>query len=295
MTTGPRVSVVIPAYESEATIADCLRAIEAQTFQDFEVIVVNSSVGEERVRRIVERFPRVRLEQASSRLLPQAALNAGVRFATGDLLVFTAPDCFADRDWLTRLVDTRIAGHEVIAGSIDLEGSRRLHTGMHLAKFSWRLSSLQATRTDLVQTANACYSRGVWDAIGPFDGSHLSGDVLLSRRAAALGWSAWFEPTARVRHRHRGSSGSFLRERFERGDDGAVTRMTFQSWPRVRAAVYIAALPLLPLLLLARAGRDAVLAGWSRQFASTLPLQLAAQVAWCLGEARAHLRFIFGL
>ena len=68
MTDGiPRVSVVLPAYFSDGSIAQCLDAIHAQTFQDFEVIVVNSS-PESRTKEIVtSRFPRVIFEQSSTR------------------------------------------------------------------------------------------------------------------------------------------------------------------------------------------------------------------------------------
>ena len=39
----PRVSVVIPAYRSAATIAGTLTALRAQRFRDFETVVVDSS------------------------------------------------------------------------------------------------------------------------------------------------------------------------------------------------------------------------------------------------------------
>lgn len=291
MNHRPRASVVIPAYNSDRTIASCLESLRNQTFRDFEVIVVNSSAGD-RTRRIVERYPEVRFEQAERRLLPQSALNRGVGLARGELLMFTAPDCRADRDWLASLVEAHDAGHQVVAGGIDIDGGGRLNVGMHLSKFSWRLGSLPTGWTDLVQTANACYSRRVWEAVGPFEGDWLSGDVLLSRRASASGWPAWFEPSATVRHRHLGSATAFLRERLERGFDGAVTRIDFGRWSRLRVGAYLAALPILPLLLTARTGREAWRAGAWFDLLVTLPLQLAGHGAWCLGEALAHARFL---
>ena len=41
MTVVPQVSVVIPTYNMEAHIAETIRSIQDQTFQDFEVIVVD--------------------------------------------------------------------------------------------------------------------------------------------------------------------------------------------------------------------------------------------------------------
>ena len=39
--TIPSVSIIIPMYNSEKYIGDCLDSILVQTFQDFEVIVVD--------------------------------------------------------------------------------------------------------------------------------------------------------------------------------------------------------------------------------------------------------------
>ncbi|MEO1403422.1 MAG: glycosyltransferase family A protein, partial [Cyanobacteria bacterium J06635_1] len=37
----PSISVVIPAYNSERTIGDTVQSVLAQTFTDFEIIVIN--------------------------------------------------------------------------------------------------------------------------------------------------------------------------------------------------------------------------------------------------------------
>src|SRR5215469_16720930 len=37
----PRVSVIIPCYNSAKTIADTLASVSAQTFSDYEVVLVN--------------------------------------------------------------------------------------------------------------------------------------------------------------------------------------------------------------------------------------------------------------
>ena len=41
MTTSPAISVVIPLYNAEKFVGDCLKSLLNQTFQDFEVIVVD--------------------------------------------------------------------------------------------------------------------------------------------------------------------------------------------------------------------------------------------------------------
>ncbi|HVS63108.1 MAG TPA: glycosyltransferase [Thermoanaerobaculia bacterium] len=50
--SGPRVSVVIPAYRSHATIAGCLAALRQQEYRSFEVVVVDSSPDERTAREV---------------------------------------------------------------------------------------------------------------------------------------------------------------------------------------------------------------------------------------------------
>ena len=42
-TAAPRISVVMPVYNSERLLGECLAALNASTFRDFEVVVVDDS------------------------------------------------------------------------------------------------------------------------------------------------------------------------------------------------------------------------------------------------------------
>ena len=74
----PKISVIIPAYNSGGTIERAVNSALLQTYSDIEVIVVNDgSVDdtEERVREIIKKDPRVRLFTKK---------NAGVSAARND-------------------------------------------------------------------------------------------------------------------------------------------------------------------------------------------------------------------
>jgi glycosyltransferase involved in cell wall biosynthesis len=288
--TTPRVSIVIPAFHSDDTIADCLESLRAQTFADFEILVVNSS-PETRTTRIVEdRFPEVRFEQAPARLLPHAARNAGVRHARGELLVFTDPDCVARRDWLECLVRAVNDGHALVCGAIEARDHGWFARGVHLCKYSFRLSRLPGGPSSVAGTANACCTREVWNAVGPFEGDRYAGDALFSWRAAGRGWEPWFEPRAIVEHRFTGSLASLWTERLERGHDYGDARVMHEQWSRARATGYLAALPLHLGIVIARTAGQAFASGWGLDCLSTIPVQLVGQAAWIAGEARAYRR-----
>ena len=290
----PAISILIPAYHSDDTIADCLDALGRQRLRDFEVIVVNSSPDDTTRRIVAERFPETVFEQAPARLLPHGARNRAAALASGDILVFTDPDCRAHPDWLERLVAAQRDGHALVCGAIEL-GARDdgwFARGVHLCKYSFRLSRLAAGDTAVAGTANASCTREVWQAVGPFDGDRFAGDALFSWRAAARGWRPWFEPAAIVEHRYGGSLQALWRERLARGEDFGEARARFERWGRARAGAYLAGFPLLVGLVLTRAARDAMRAGWGAWCLKTLPLQLIGHAAWSFGEARAHARWL---
>lgn len=281
----PRVSIVIPAYFSNDTVAQTLAALRAQTYRDFEVVIVNSSPETTTQELIRGQFPEVNFEQSPTRLLPHAARNRAIERSSGDLLVFTDPDCRARPDWLERLVAAHDAGHTVVGGAMELASDRWFERGAHLVKFSWLLSGLPAGPRWIVPSANALYPRSLLNQIGPADDELFCGDAVLAWRANDAGAQPWFEPRAVVEHRHEGNLLSFLRLRFRRGKEFALARTAFEGWSRGRAAVHALLFPALVVLTLVRSGKDAFNAGWGGHYWATLPVQIVGQTGWCAGEA----------
>jgi len=256
--------------------------------------VVNSS-PEECTRQIVTaEFPEVNFYQSPNRLLPHAARNKGISLSHAEILVFTDPDCQAAPDWLAKLIAAHDAGHPVVGGSMGLASKRWFERGVHLSKFHWLLRGLPSAPRWILPTANVCYARKVFDATGPFEGTIFVGDALQSWRASAAGFQPWFEPQAMVKHRHEGTIAPFWRERVSRGEEFANVRVKFESWSIWRLAAHILISPILPVLVLMRAGGNAVKSGSVRQYLVTLPLQFIGHCGWSLGETKAHWKMFFG-
>jgi glycosyltransferase involved in cell wall biosynthesis len=288
----PRASVVIPAYYSGATIAACLDALRSQSFRDFESIVVNSSQEDETERIVRAGYPEVRFIQSPTRLLPHAARNLGVQQASGELLVFTDPDCAADPDWLKFLVVAFDSGHGAIVGGMGLGSRDWWETGVHLCKFHWLLPGLKPGIKRCAATANAAYSRELWESIGPFPGHLFTGDGVLSWRAAQRGHPPRFVPDAVVRHRHLDSFAGLCRQRFQRGREHAAAQVELMDPPGVltwfRLVFSWAAIG----WVLCRAAVDALRAGWGLAFWLTLPVQAVGHEAWAVGESWGAVRML---
>ena len=94
-TTSPLVSIVIPAYNIEAYLPRCLDSLLAQTFEDFEAIVVNdcSPDGLSAIaHRYALRDTRVRVIDKPVNQGTMAARRTGVEAARGTFLVFCDGD-----------------------------------------------------------------------------------------------------------------------------------------------------------------------------------------------------------
>ncbi len=102
----PKVSVVIPAYQAEATISETLSSARSQTYADLEIIVVEDG-STDRTCELVERQaaedPRVKLmRQANSGVA--AARNGGAAEASGE---FLAP-LDADDIWYPSKIERQV-------------------------------------------------------------------------------------------------------------------------------------------------------------------------------------------
>ena len=85
----PTLSIIIPAYNAAAFIDETLESVFAQTFSDFEVILVNdgSSDGPE-LERVIAPYRNRILYLDQDNLGPAGARNTGIRHARGKYLAF---------------------------------------------------------------------------------------------------------------------------------------------------------------------------------------------------------------
>lgn len=100
MENKPLISVVIPAYNEEKYLGNCLQSLKEQTFPsaEVEVIVVdnNSTDG---TSTIAKNFP-VRLVKETTQGYVYS-LNRGMEEAKGEIVAVTDADTILDKGWLT--------------------------------------------------------------------------------------------------------------------------------------------------------------------------------------------------
>ena len=110
---APRVSIIIPSYNTARLIAACLDSIFAQTFQDFEAIVVNDgSPDTAELEKVLQPY----LDRNSDRIvyIKQAnkraagARNTAIARARGEFLAFLD----SDDTWLPNHLESQMKQFE---------------------------------------------------------------------------------------------------------------------------------------------------------------------------------------
>ena len=98
-------SVVVVTYERPAFVRRCLEQLLLQTVRPIEIIVVDSSDGDDTARLVAEEFPTVDYVVCPAGVGNTAtARNIGYHRSSGDVLAFVDDDAFAEPDWLERLL-----------------------------------------------------------------------------------------------------------------------------------------------------------------------------------------------
>lgn len=124
----PSVSVVIPAFNAEATLQETLNSLSAQTFGDFEAIVVNDG-STDATADLVERFgdSRVRVITVENGGVSRAR-NRGITEAGGEFVAFLDADDLWEPEKLARQLsafrETPTAGF-CVTGAVRIDAASR--------------------------------------------------------------------------------------------------------------------------------------------------------------------------
>jgi len=100
----PLVSILIVAYQSGPTLARCLEGLRAQTFRDFEILMVDNASTDGAPQAAVGADPSIRLIEPGANLGFAAGNNLAAREAKGRWLAMLNPDAYPDPGWLAALV-----------------------------------------------------------------------------------------------------------------------------------------------------------------------------------------------
>lgn len=212
---GPRVSIVVVAFNSRPYLGTCLSTLLAQDYPSFEVILVDNASddgGPEEVERL---HPEVRVIRSGSNLHYTGGNNLGFAAAGGELIGSINPDTEVASGWLSALVealDSNPAAGLVTSRVCLYKDRDRLNTCgnvVHLSGLGFCRglgepvdSYPEATEVPAISGAAFLARRSLLEEIGGFDETFTAyvEDTDLSLRAALAGYSVIYAPASVAFH-----------------------------------------------------------------------------------------------
>lgn len=118
-----KISIVIPVYNKENYVEQCLKSVDKQTFKDFEVLIIDDG-STDRSRQIIDRFitnrPRYTLLDGKHNGVAEAR-NIGLKNATGEWVIFIDADDWIKEDYLERLYVERDGTDMIVSGLLEFK------------------------------------------------------------------------------------------------------------------------------------------------------------------------------
>ena len=107
-----KLSVIIPTYNEEKVVGECIGSLGKQTYPDFETIMVDDGSTDgtlDILKALRGKINTLKILKQKHKG-PGAARNLGAKEARGDILVFVDADMTFDRNFLKNLVRPIVSG-----------------------------------------------------------------------------------------------------------------------------------------------------------------------------------------
>jgi glycosyltransferase involved in cell wall biosynthesis len=129
------VTVVILTYNNAKTIERCLIALEKQSVQDFEVLIIDDK-SLDNTLNIINNYSltskyKIRILTSGKNIIP-ISRNIGIRNSKSDYVAFIDSDAYANEYWVENIINSLESGKIVVVGG-EINSSSRNHVSKAIA------------------------------------------------------------------------------------------------------------------------------------------------------------------
>ncbi|KGR72463.1 cell-wall biogenesis glycosyltransferase, partial [Streptococcus phocae subsp. salmonis] len=135
------ISIIIPVYNAEKTLCKCLDSVLTQTFQDFEIILINDGSTDNSLDLMKEYESKYSVITVIDKINEGASVtrNKGMDFATGNYVIFIDSDDYINSDYVETLYNeiSKSQCDIVISGIQMVDDQGRVTNVTRLGETEW--------------------------------------------------------------------------------------------------------------------------------------------------------------
>ena len=217
----PKVTVIIPNWNTQRWLPGCLDSLRAQTYQDFQILLVDNGSTDNSITFVKEHYPEVEILAFAENRGFAPAVNAGITHSHSEYVVLLNVDTVPYPEWLGSLVEVVEQSPPEVGGlaskMLSLEEPNLIDDAGNT--FSWYGSACKRGQREpaekytqleevfSISGGASLYRRHFLEDVGYFDERFVSylEDVDLGLRGRLLGYRYLYVPTAKVLHQWGGS------------------------------------------------------------------------------------------
>jgi len=228
-----KVSIVVPVYNAEKTLKDCIYSLLKMDYKDYEIIFVDDGSTDSSKKIITDfanKYEHIRLLEQMHRG-PASARNLGIRNSSGKIVFFTDSDCIVPINWVKSILeyfgDKSIGA---VGGSLTPVSTNSIYEVFDQK----RRENLYGTKkkfVDALPTCNLAVRREILEKIGGFDESFKyasAEDYDLCYRIRRFGYKILYVPKISVMHHHPQNFKTILRKGYIHGKEFIKLRRKYE-------------------------------------------------------------------
>jgi glycosyltransferase involved in cell wall biosynthesis len=222
------ISIILPVFNREKILPKFIESVISQTFQDFEVIIVDDGSVDNSLK-IAEEYakknPKIHCIKHQRNMGLPAARNTGIKLSKGNLIFFGEDDVILDPKCLEQLVETfaELKGKCKVGAIAPRLISSNKYNDINYVGTIAKIDSLTGdfhqnwssnAKITEVKFLHACsiVDREVFEEIGGYDtrlyrGNYIREESDLYFRARKAGFKLFFQPQALAWHLHSSKGG----------------------------------------------------------------------------------------
>lgn len=171
MNNNPYLSIIIPIYNREKTIEFCLNSILNQSYDSFEIIIINDCSTDKTIEILkkIQKKTKQKIKIISNKknLGAGESRNIGIKNTTGDYICFVDSDDYIDNNYLESLINFAVKNNSdiVVSGYKKIrEKDKKIIYKLVPKESLWQAYSLTAIcsklyRTSLIKKNNIFFPR----------------------------------------------------------------------------------------------------------------------------------------